>query len=63
MVLKSKKKDLLKMPSNRIWIDYDKDADVLYNNFNMSAKTITYMNLKRSIKDFIYINQRQKIKW
>lgn len=24
---------LLKMPSNRIWIDYDKDADVLYVSF------------------------------
>ena len=24
---------LLKMPSNRIWIDYDEDADVLYISF------------------------------
>ncbi|HJH25351.1 MAG TPA: hypothetical protein C5S37_00950 [Methanophagales archaeon] len=24
---------LLKMPSNRIWIDYDEDADVLYVSF------------------------------
>ena len=24
---------LLKMPSNRIWVDYDKDADVLYVSF------------------------------
>ena len=46
-------KYLLKMPSNRIWIDYNKDADALYNNFNMSAKTITYMNLNASnFKDF-----------
>jgi uncharacterized protein YuzE len=26
-------KYLLKMPSNRIWIDYDEDADVLYVSF------------------------------
>ncbi|NQE05789.1 hypothetical protein C5S32_07955 [ANME-1 cluster archaeon GoMg1] len=26
-------KYLLKMPSNRIWIDYDEDADVLYISF------------------------------
>ena len=43
-------KYLLKMPSNRIWIDYDEDADVLYNNFNMSAKTITYMNLNATFR-------------
>ncbi|MBI5026151.1 MAG: DUF2283 domain-containing protein [Nitrospirae bacterium] len=24
---------LLKMPSNRIWIDYDEEADVLYISF------------------------------
>ena len=24
---------LLKMPSNRIWVDYDEDADVLYISF------------------------------
>ena len=26
-------KYLLKMPSNRIWVDYDEDADVLYISF------------------------------
>ena len=25
---------ILKMPSNRIWIDYDDEADVLYNETN-----------------------------
>jgi uncharacterized protein YuzE len=29
--------DLLELPYSRIWIDYDKDADVLYLNFKKTS--------------------------
>jgi uncharacterized protein YuzE len=40
---------LLKFPSGRMWIDYDKEADVLYINFKRPQKATDSEMLKSGI--------------
>jgi len=40
---------LLKFPSGRMWIDYDKEADVLYINFKKPQKATDSEMLKSGI--------------
>ena len=40
---------LLKFPGERMWIDYDKDADVLYINFKRPQKATDSEMLKNGV--------------
>jgi uncharacterized protein YuzE len=40
---------LLKFPTGRMWIDYDKEADVLYINFKKTQKATDSEMLKSGI--------------
>lgn len=40
---------LLKFPKKRMWIDYDREADVLYINFKKPQKATDSEMLKRGI--------------
>jgi len=40
---------LLRFPKERMWIDYDKEADVLYINFKRPQKAIDSEMLKSGI--------------
>ncbi len=41
--------DIIKMPTNQIWIDYDKEADVLYMSFRKPQRATDTVELDNDI--------------
>jgi uncharacterized protein YuzE len=41
--------DLLKLPARNVWIDYDKEADVLYMSFRKPQRATKTIELKDDI--------------
>lgn len=41
--------DMLKLPAQHIWLDYDRDADVLYMSFRKPQRATTTIELDNDI--------------